>query len=336
LTWLAATSAVLLACSQIAGLGDPPNPTADEGDAGPDSSLVDRPGAGDDAHANDAGVDAEDGSAASADANDTGDASASSEASDAGDAATDRTNEGDAGDAADGEAGDPYRGCPQGAGPMVRIDSPGWSYCIDVTEVTRAAFASYAVSHPPIGPHAPPACKTDAAAAAPPQVPGGQPSNNPVSGVPFCYAWDYCDSVGKRLCGNRGGGHVASKTTSEWYYACIGGAPGTVYPYGNNYDKSACVTEATGPKAAGSLSRCKGRMPPFDLLYDMSGNLAELDDSASSYDGSEGDPLVAARGGWYGSSEPDVACATETDYYMYTNATQAPPELGFRCCADSH
>jgi formylglycine-generating enzyme len=243
----------------------------------------------------------------------------------------------DAQDAADGD--DPYDGCPTDVGTtMVRIDVPDASFCIDVTEVTVGQFTAYLATHPTLGSTVPPACTADAAVGDQPGTPDpAPPRDNPATDLNFCYAWDYCAAVGKRLCGALGGGPVNTlqPAASEWYYACTNGPAATAYPYGNDYDAAACVTDALGPDLVGTHPACRGIAPPFSLIFDMSGNVAEFDNSATSYDGSDGVPGVFPRGGTYASfGGGGFSCMEEGSVYMYTNATQDPPEFGFRCCAD--
>jgi formylglycine-generating enzyme required for sulfatase activity len=236
----------------------------------------------------------------------------------------------DANDAAD--AYDPYRGCPQEAGTtMVRIDvTGGGAYCIDVTEVTYGQFSAYLnayqFAHGTFAADLPDLCKSDARDDPDPPVVG---TNVPVSQVGYCFAWDYCAWVGKRLCGARGGGDVMNVSDGEWYYACANGLASTTYPYGTDYDASACVTNAGVPAPVGTYPQCRGLTPPFNLIYDMSGNIREY----------EREPLTnefaATVGGDYTDPAPEVRCLRPDDNNN-TGVYNRNLYVGIRCCADAH
>jgi formylglycine-generating enzyme required for sulfatase activity len=127
----------------------------------------------------------------------------------------------------------------------------------------------------------------------------------PVGCVDWCDAAAYCQWAGKRLCGKVGGGPVDLKdgpasSGSEWYYACSQGGK-TAYPYGNTYTKGTCYDgdpDAIGGKVADSM--CHGNSSPFDSILDLSGNLAEWENSCDDIHcrlrgGSAAAPLMSSH-----------------------------------------
>jgi hypothetical protein len=68
---------------------------------------------------------------------------------------------------------------------------------------------------------------------------------------------------------------------------------------------------------------CQGGAPD---LWQMSGNVAEWEDSCSGSTGA-GD-LCQVRGGWYGSNSTELQC----DDSSTATRAYASAEVGFRCC----
>ena len=145
-----------------------------------------------------------------------------------------------------------------------------------------------------------------------------------------------CEGAGKRLC-----------TSAEWLRACQGSA-GTTYPYGEDYDATACndsrdehpvisyfgTTEGVWDSehmndpginqqpdtvdAGGINARCRAA----EGFYDMHGNLHEwVSDSDGTF-----------RGGFYADGSINgqgclyVTTAHDPSYHDYST--------GFRCCID--
>lgn len=235
-----------------------------------------------------------------------------------------------------GEGGGPASNDPCGTllsdggsrpGPtMVKVDSPKGSYCIDTTEVTVADFNAYiAASDQHVD--TPPTC--DTAIAPPHAISDPNLQNHAVGGVGICDAWSYCQWAGKRLCGAIGdaGSIYGSQDLfdTEWYFACINGQANTAFPYGDTYDPTACNTESDASVPVGSMSKCHGTTPPFDEIFDMSGNEAELVNDVSVSQDS-----VGSRGGSYvtGANANCAAVAGANGYIFDFD------DNGFRCCAN--
>jgi hypothetical protein len=213
--------------------------------------------------------------------------------------------------------------CGAHPGPsMIAIAIPdaGPTFCIDSTEVTAGQYAAFVGAT--LTTHKCPTGQDYAAKPASTPAP-----EDPVVGVLWCMAYDYCQWAGKRLCGNIYGGAVAfgsrlDVAKDQWYFACSNGK-GTKYPYGATYDSSKCAGDTyTSTVAAGTLPGCHGESPPFDAIFDMSGNVAEWED------GCEGG-ACPSRGGWIGSTTADLACDADNSQLD----TEYNDDTGFRCCS---
>lgn len=146
----------------------------------------------------------------------------------------------------------------------------------------------------------------------------------------WCHATAYCKWAGKRLCGKIGDRSevvVPSDGRSEWVFAGQNGALATRYPYGSTYDAAKCHTGGGGLQPVKSFPQCRGTAEPFDKIYDMTGNAAELDGYVLF--AMSGDPMsVRTLGRAYGDG--DFPCASPAEYAFGTTF----PQVGFRCCAD--
>ncbi|HXK17996.1 MAG TPA: SUMF1/EgtB/PvdO family nonheme iron enzyme [Polyangiaceae bacterium] len=270
---------------------------------------------------------------------------------------------GSAGNAGTGGAGGGTAGAGGGGGktcpvnlsgpPMIDIPKPGGGiYCMDRTEVTNedyAAFLAANVAAP--GPDSECAWNNSYApdtsiactAAQGAYDPVGKP-RVPVSCVDWCDAKRYCDWAGKRLCGAIAGGSnpptsYIDANTDQWYRACS--KAGTLkFPYGNTYQPTYCVgldNSGTHPSQVASAVACIGG---YNGLYDLSGNVAEWEDSCSAAAGANDNCLT--RGGSIQSVEsvaPSLLCNDST----INDATPMPATakrnskdelVGLRCCYD--
>lgn len=139
--------------------------------------------------------------------------------------------------------------------------------------------------------------------------PGVQPWVN----VTWENAKSGCEAAGKRLC-----------TEAEWEAACVGPAPGSIYPYGDVFGAHTCNGADHGVGAAvntGSMTNCEGGFPH---IFDMSGNVWEWTSTCSG--------SCRARGGSFslGGDYLTMRCSGATSFE--TNGDTA--YLGFRCCMD--
>jgi formylglycine-generating enzyme required for sulfatase activity len=210
-------------------------------------------------------------------------------------------------------------------------------YFIDCTEVTRCQYQSWLDTDPSVEDQDEwckgntdfhPSCYE----AEEYVCSGWACGNHPQVCVDWCDATAYCRGVGKRLCGDIGGGPVpvGYPERGEWYEACSAGGSQN-FPYGNDYDPDTCNGEdkrfgTTLP--VGSLADCQSSVPGYAGVFDMSGNAMEWEDAC---DGTR----CRARGG--GSVFPSdwLACR---DYFSTPvfERLSGWGMIGFRCCADDY
>jgi formylglycine-generating enzyme required for sulfatase activity len=214
--------------------------------------------------------------------------------------------------------------CPMG---MVDVGA----FCIDATEVTNVAYGAFLDAKP--NSHLQPAtCSWNVD-----YMPSGGPpasDTRPVVGVDWCDAWLYCASSGKRMCGHVGSGGnnpagaFANASMSEWYSVCTNGGV-SAFSYGDTFDGTKCAHAGDDGTLAhvSAIASCVGTTPPYDAVFDMSGNAWEWEDSCAGDRG--GGDLCRVRGGGQHSSSAEVSCAM--DYLA--KREQTFKTVGFRCCA---
>lgn len=211
---------------------------------------------------------------------------------------------------------------------MVLVPGPTKTLCIDNTEITQAQYSAFLGSSPPTTGQ-PQGCGTNSSFTPTCNYTPGSTPDKPVVCVDWCDAFAYCKAAGKRLCGAIGGGSVppgseADPNKSQWHFACSMNGQRS-YPYGSLYSKFACVgldnTNYYLPQNVGTQPVCQGG---YSLIYDMSGNVSEWEDSCST------GGACAARGGHYLSSQSAIACAAVATFGRMTT----DKSRGFRCCAD--
>jgi len=228
--------------------------------------------------------------------------------------------------------------CPTG---MVVMPAPGGgSYCIDVIEITNAQYYKFWIAGVLVGTQ-PAYCLWNTlftpSGAWPPDLLPGKDAGYPVRYVDWCDAYAYCAWAGKRLCGKIGGGasvptEYKDTSKSQWYNACS--SNGTiVYPYSGTYDALKCNGAGAPTKPvwyvvddAGTTYKntsCQGGAPG---LYQMSGNVAEWEDSCSASTGTS--DTCQVRGGSYLSDSTGLRCDDGVTKARDTTS----PDIGFRCC----
>ena len=231
------------------------------------------------------------------------------------------------GETSDGSDGAPDPCGTYLGGKMVMISG----FCIDVTEVTHAQYNQFLAAGPPAAQRA--ACSWNVDFGSP--VPGRD--DYPAVNVDFCDAVAFCEWAGKRLCGSTEGGQVdpgsAASSLSAWYVACANGDAKTEWPYGNTFSNSICNGDpdhvlTTASSKVGSYTGCHGVSPPYDAIFDMSGNVQEWEDGC--YQDKGADDGCSLRGGDWGSNpDTDLACAHDQTEPRNT----IHEAVGFRCCS---
>jgi len=247
--------------------------------------------------------------------------------------------------------------CPSG---MTQLNVPTGSgtYCIDQVEVTNSDYAAFLTSgfaDPTT--QDPVLCKDWNTSFVPTSswpAPSGR-EGHPVRGVDWCDAVSYCKAKGKVLCGKIGGGSTpvatfADEKVSKWTNACSQGV--NPYPYGSTYSATSCngadlwaTVDGGVPNTWGVLNgtiflntTCLGG--PASNVYQLSGNVAEWEDSCESttggdagVDGGDGGLSGATdnclvRGGSFLSNAADLQCGAKRLVPRNTRAA----DIGFRCC----
>jgi hypothetical protein len=220
----------------------------------------------------------------------------------------------------------PPHGCPSlGGGRLVQAEG----FCVDESEVTVAQYRAFLDSGPSVLDQ-PAACATNTTFAN--NCKFTSPEKEPQRCADWCDARAYCASVGKRLCGSTEGGALrfdapGASAQDQWYAACSRGGE-RAYPYGTEYDGSACRgadNPGSGALTVMSASACVGG---YDGVWDMSGSLAEWVDSCSAEKG----PTDACRirGGSSSGSAEELRCDAVTATARNTSSSY----IGFRCCVD--
>jgi len=252
------------------------------------------------------------------------------------------TTGGSGGDAGVGGSGGTTSSCPNPCNSLEecwngqycvakKVNVTG-GYAIDATEVTRDQYAAWLATNPSTSGQ-PSYCSWNADFTPSCEWPPGAKGNHPVVCVDWCEAYAYCEAVGKRLCGQIGGGptpylHYQDVARSQWYNACSSGGQND-YPYGDTYSESTCNGYDAGNGGTvpvGSMSGCESSVPGYTGVYDLSGNVWEWEDACNEY-AEEWDHCLA-RGASFGFGS-FMRCI---DVYE-TSRNARYDRLGFRCCA---
>jgi formylglycine-generating enzyme len=225
----------------------------------------------------------------------------------------------------------------------IAIDTPdGGAYRIDAAEVTAREYRAFLNSDP--DPTAQPArCAWNTSfipAMGSPDNPGScvppfdleQFPNQPIRCVDWCDAQAYCAWKDQALCGRIGGGSLQSRETNDadrgqWFRACSRGGRLT-FPYGNLYEPRCNTGDPERTARDVTNSRCEGGYPG---LFDMSGNVAEWEDSCMPSDvpGDLVSEYCPLRGGAYFGYTSDVRC--DSTGYAVPRSWMGL-DIGFRCC----
>ena len=197
------------------------------------------------------------------------------------------------------------------------------SLCMDVNEVTVAAYATCAASGactPAWNTCVYPLWNASQIAECATMCNAGKADrlNHPVNCVDFSQASAYCAARGKRL-----------PEQDEWEWAARGGTKASTYPWGET-PPDAQVCWSAGPSGRRYTTCAVGSFPSGDNpqgVHDLAGNLQEW--TNTKWPGT--DPLRISKGGTW--------AATYADPLRADNLNADPPlnrhnALGFRCVKD--
>jgi formylglycine-generating enzyme required for sulfatase activity len=245
--------------------------------------------------------------------------------------------------------------CPPATGGPALVPVPG-GYCVDSTEVTRSQYEAWLAGNP-MTDGQDPSCSwndtyvPDSVCMKDPHVCKTSCANHPQECVDWCDAAAFCRSAGKRLCGRIGGGSVpfddhshSEANVDQWFNACSSGGV-NIFPYGNGYQMQTCngndhtQTGCAFPQyecttqPVGALGGCQSLVVGYASVYDMSGNVAEWEDSCKWFGGTDN---CIIRGGGVRSDPDLLRCAlgsrfVSKQYWLPRNKAHAT--VGFRCCS---
>lgn len=236
-----------------------------------------------------------------------------------------------------GEGTCPAGQADSGMGPdMIRLPE---GFCIDKTEVTRGQYEAWLSTNPASSGQSSSCAGNDSYTPSCAWDPGSD-QEMPVVCVDWCDAQAFCAAAGKRLCGAVGTGaayELASyddPAVSEWHAACTSGGK-FGYSYGDDFNTDTCrdadADDYTtwGIVEVGSQPDCHSPDAAYSKTFDLSGNVAEWDNSCESDDATAG---CRIRGGSYQHHAHGTRC--DMGRGLKWPRGRAVDAVGFRCCAD--
>lgn len=158
--------------------------------------------------------------------------------------------------------------------------------------------------------------------------------SRPATCVDWCDAAAYCAHLDQHLCAGPFGQAVpfeefADPSKSLWSTACTQGGV-SKYPYGDAEAPGRCIDATTNgasrPEGTDRTSECNGSISNYACIYDLSGNVAEWEDSC---DGPGESANCRVRGGSYLDEGDATSCSASASRSRMDNMD---PSVGFRCC----
>jgi formylglycine-generating enzyme required for sulfatase activity len=227
--------------------------------------------------------------------------------------------------------------------PIPTVDGGSTVYEIDATEVTQGQYGAWLGTNPALPASTDTVCGWKSTYAVQTTV-APDADHYPVAYVDWCDAYWYCAGVGKRLCGRIGGGanntnDVNTVGYDQWYTVCTsnGAVDASGYPYGEGYAPLVCNgvdAGQGGPVVVGTMTNCQPSWPGYAGVFDLSGNVAEWEDSCDAdtgmYDG------CRIRGGAFdnlGFSPAQPGELLSCGSMIATNRLAAVSDIGFHCCS---
>jgi formylglycine-generating enzyme len=211
----------------------------------------------------------------------------------------------------------------------------GVRFCIDRTEVTQGAYATFLLQDAGA---ALPTTDCQGNASLRPDEPigdGGCASTFepvaraalPVVCVDHCDALTYCKWRGARLCDGKAGARldqnaVNQVTVDEWFVACSGAKR----RFASGESPAGCVFSRAAPEPVTS----PGCATPENVLH-LSGNVSEWTGTCGDGGGGGGTGVrCLARGGSFADGVQELGCAFDGIGLRVPSARAAT--IGFRCC----
>jgi len=165
--------------------------------------------------------------------------------------------------------------------------------------------------------------------------------------VDWCDAYAYCKSKGLHLCGKLGSDAMVTLAQSNdpgqsaWMNACSSGgqyawSEGATWMASvegqacNGSAKTAYTNGLSYP--AGALPNCHSPVATYGPIFDMSGNVAEWENSCSTdvkATSASKDDTCRTRGGSFKSGEMSLRCDAHP---QDRSRDWVASDIGFRCC----
>ena len=129
---------------------------------------------------------------------------------------------------------------------------------------------------------------------------------------------------------------------SQWTLACRNNVP-TAYSTGDMFpggDAGACnITNNAGMLwSVDAGAGCKGVVPPFDEIVNLTGNAGEWEDNCTDYDETPASGTAASTVCYIRGGTPSTCCVNDFDYKcntanIITRRDARSLKVGFRCCS---